>query len=95
MFITYEPTQIETIIRDRIRISISAWAYEQGDVLVMTDFEFDTLANKVDSTRSIPTGRDIEDKFFLEWFDRSTGMWIHKHPDLVGIQSLYIRYWSS
>jgi len=89
---TYKPTEIETIIRNRIRISIAAWAYESASELLMNDYEYDRLSDKIDSERHIPTGRPELDLFFFTCFDRSTGMWIHKHPELVKIQDLCYKY---
>lgn len=76
-----------TETRNRIRVSVAAYAYEVADDPIMTDAEFDSLCNKIDP--NVTTGRADEDFFFLLDFEPHTGSWIHKHPDLPGIKRLY------
>jgi hypothetical protein len=80
-----------TETRNRIRLSVAAYAYEMLDVSVMSDTEFDGLSKSLDPTFS--TGNKVMDDFFSKEFKADTGMWIHKHPNLEGIKSLYKRYY--
>lgn len=73
--------------RNRIRVSVAAYAYEIENASIMSDAEFDSLCLEIDAT--IATSRAIEDEFFLTHFEPHTGSWIHKHPDLAGIKRLY------
>jgi len=77
--------------RNRIRLSVAAYAYEMLDVSVMSDTEFDSLSKSLDP--SFSTGNKVMDDFFSREFNADTGVWIHKHPDLKGIKSLYERYY--
>lgn len=73
--------------RNRIRVSVAAFAYEVENSPIMSDAEFDALAASIDP--DFTTGRGPEDLFFLMEFEPHTGSWIHKHPDLPGIKRLY------
>lgn len=77
---------IELERRRRIRLSVAAYAYEIGGTPILTDSEFDSLARSIDVNTS--TGNEQMDAFFREHFDASTGMWIHKHPDLAGLERI-------
>jgi len=79
------PIELET--RRRIRVSIAAYAYEVLDRPIMTDTEFDKLAQSIDRRRG--TCHPIMDEFFITQFSPMTGMWIHNHPELARIKSLY------
>lgn len=57
----------------------------------MTDAEFDHLAREINPT--IKTGRKKLDRFFATEFNPSTGQWIYRHPELVGIDTILRRYW--
>jgi hypothetical protein len=74
-------------VRDRIRLSVAAYAYEVEADPIMSDAEFDQLAGTI-QPREL-TGSPILDLFFLESFEPHTGSWIHEHPDLPGIARLY------
>ena len=65
--------------RKRIRVSVAAWAYEVLNSSIMTDAEFDALAESVDL--SIDTRRPDLDKWFRKNFKSYTGSWVHGHPD--------------
>jgi hypothetical protein len=73
--------------RKRIRLSVAAYAYEIMDSPIMSDADFDKLANEIDVEESTDCAE--LDVFFLRHFDPSTGVWIHKHPALEGIRLLY------
>lgn len=65
--------------RRRIRLSLAAYAYEALMISIMSDNEFDKLAQSIDLT--IDTRRPDLDKWFRKNFQPHTGMWIHGHPD--------------
>lgn len=82
-------TQIEVERRNRIRLSVAAFAYEIVGESIMTDAEFDRLALSI--RPQIMTGRINLDAFFLGRFSPDTGMWIHQHPELSKVRDLYYR----
>jgi len=65
--------------RNRIRLSAAAYAYEIMDESVISDAEFDALAERIDT--SVKTGYRKLDTFFAKHFEPHTGQWIHKHPE--------------
>lgn len=72
----------------RIRLSLAALGYEvYNESLFMTDEEYDKLSLEVKP--KLPTGHKIMDKFFRTEFDPSTGSWIHKHPEIEKLKTLY------
>ncbi len=85
--------KVEKERKRRIMISIWAYAYEFENKSIVSDEVFDTECKKVDIF--LDTGRKLLDDFFLYEFDPSTGMWIHKHPELEKIKILYKNYFSS
>ena len=85
-------SEIEKQVRLRIQLSVAAYAYEMCDESIISDSEFDQKCLLIDP--SIETGNKKLDKFFKEEFDPSTGQWIHKHPDLSGIVSIYKNFYS-
>lgn len=85
---------VEIEIRNRIQLSICAYAYEFANTSLISDAEFDAAAFAI--RPQISTGNEELDKFFREEFTPSTGMWIRKHPDLPGVVQRYnmlIRAW--
>ena len=78
-------------VRNRIRLSVAAYAYEYKDDPIMSDDEFDALSNKINVDEK--TGNRKMDNFFKKHFQPDTGMWIRKHPDLRGIQNIYEKVW--
>jgi len=80
-------------IRNRIRLSIYAYAYEIKNESLISDAEFDKMALEIDPT--IGTSNEKLDDFFFEEFDPSTGQWIHKHPELEKIAKLYEKYYAT
>ena len=84
-------TQPIRVKLDRIRISLAAYAYEFGLELLMQDHEYDKLALAVEKSKDIPTDNSLLDNFFKTEFDRSTGMWIHRHPEISKIICLYYK----
>tara|TARA_B100000579_G_scaffold193422_1_gene158073 strand:+ start:686 stop:946 length:261 start_codon:yes stop_codon:yes gene_type:complete len=77
-------------IRNRIRLSLAAYAYEYKDDPIMSDDEFDSLAKKINVNEK--TGNRKLDNFFKKHFETDTGMWIRKHPELNKIDFIYQKY---
>jgi hypothetical protein len=82
------PIEIER--RNRIRLSVAAYAYEFQSDSIMSDGDFDALALSIN--KDVSTDNEEMDRFFREEFEPDTGQWIHAHPNLQGIERLYIRY---
>ena len=76
--------------RNRIRLSVAAYAYEMHDDPVMSDAEFDALADKINV--QVVTGNEMMDDFFREHFSPYTGQWIHKHPNKAKLDDIYVRF---
>jgi hypothetical protein len=75
--------------RNRIRLSLAAYAYEVMCVSIISDEEFDTLAKSIDL--SIDTRRPDLDKWFRENFEPHTGMWIYSHPERFRLRKIIER----
>lgn len=75
----------------RIQVSLGAYAYEMHLHQIMSDQRWDALAKKI--RPKMATGNRKLDRFFRQQFDPSTGLWIYKHPDLLGIRNIYTRVW--
>ena len=78
-------------IRNRIRVSVAAYAYEVENDSVMSDGEFDQLCLKINP--KVSTKNRKLDNFFKKHFDPSTGQWIHKHPEKNKLKYLYNTYY--
>jgi hypothetical protein len=78
---------VERQRRIRIRLSLAAYAYEYDNDNIMSDAEFDWLADQV--IPSIATGHDTMDKFFKEVFIPDSGMWVRNHPEFDKLEKLY------
>lgn len=83
----------ELVRHSRIKIAVAAWAYEFNYRPIMSDQDYDILSAKVHAQRNIATGNHRLDRFFQRHFDPNTGLWIHKHPDLAGIENIYARFY--
>lgn len=81
----YNPT-VDTETKNRIKLSVAAYAYEVLNQPIMTDGDFDALAKKIDL--SVNTRRPNLDKWFRENFSSSTGMWVLNHPDRRRLDTL-------
>lgn len=79
------PVEIER--KMRIKIALYAYAYEIANLPLVDDATFDAESLKIDP--SIDTGNPVLDQFFREQFKPDTGMWIHQHPDLDKIASMF------
>ena len=81
---------IEREIRRRITLSVAAFAYEIRDDAFMSDHEFDRLAESINPRQG--TCHPLLDEFFAHEFSPMTGLWIHRHPELVGIERIFDRW---
>lgn len=88
-----DPVRRMKEIRNRIRLSIYAYAYEFKNESLISDGEFDKMALEIEP--DIMTSNEKLDKFFFEEFDSSTGQWIHKHPELEKVAKLYDKYYAT
>jgi len=77
-------------IRNRIRLSIAAYAYEYEDDPIMSDAEFDDLAKSINVEEK--TGNRKLDNFFKKHFQPDTGMWIHQHPEKQKLKHIYMEF---
>ena len=84
-------TPIEAERRNRIRLSVAAYAYEYRNDSIMSDAEFDELSLQIQP--SVETGNRKLDNLCKKHFSPETGMWIRKHPDKRGLENIYHRYW--
>lgn len=95
-FFTEEPPNVwgskqELERRLRIKLSVAAYAYEFCDDPIVSDAEFDSMCQTIDT--SISTENKEMDNFFRTHFDSSTGQWIHKHPQLKRIKEIYEKHY--
>lgn len=79
------PLEIET--RRRILLAIWAYAYEFHNHSIVSDSVFDLESYQVNL--QMQTNRPDLDFWFVCNFHPCTGMWIHKHPELSRIATLY------
>lgn len=81
---------IEVERRNRIRLSVAAYAYEFENDSIISDGDFDSLAETIDL--QISTENEKLDEFFKAHFSPFTGQWIHDHPELEKLKTIYNRY---
>lgn len=86
----YQPTPVEIEKRNRIRLSVFAYAYEVMNDSLISDADFDTLSLRIDP--KVETGNKKLDRFFAKHFDPSTGMWVTKHPEKRLLHAAYLRF---
>jgi hypothetical protein len=79
-------------IRNRIRVSVAAYAYEYLDQAIMSDADFDVLCKSINP--ALTTGNAKLDTFFRDCFSADTGMWIHKHPEKDKLKNICSNYFS-
>lgn len=75
-----------------MQVSVWAYAYEFMDESMVPDHVFDREAKLIDpNMRTSYKGKDNRaiDQFFREVFFPDSGMWIHKHPNLEGVERTY------
>ena len=85
----FEPVwgnHIEREKRNRILLTLWAYAYEIKNKPMVSDRLFDCLATYIDP--AIETGR--LDEWWRENFNPATGMWIHNHPELHLVEVMYV-----
>ena len=80
-------SEVEVERRNRIQLSVAAYAYEFLDEPLVSDAAFDQAALQI--RPEMDTGNPVLDEFFRKEFSPSTGMWIRKHPDLPGIAHIH------
>ena len=83
------PQEKET--KRRINLAVWAYAYEFDHKSLAPDHTFDFESYCVNLT--ITTNRPDLDAWFVQNFNPCTGMWIHNHPELDKIKSLYERHY--
>jgi hypothetical protein len=84
-------TEVNSEIRNRIRLAVAAYAYEYCHDSIMNDHEFDELSLKIDP--EVDTGNDLLDNFFRLHFETSTGMWVRNYPEKDKLMMLYHEYY--
>jgi len=87
----YTPSPVEIERRNRIKLSVAAYAYEFHSDSIISDAEFDQLSDKINT--QVNTGNEKIDNFFREHFEPHTGMWIQKHPDRDGLEKIYLKHY--
>ena len=80
-------------IKNRIKLSVAAYAYEFEDDAIMSDHEFDELSLQINPEEK--TGNKKMDDFFKNHFSAHTGMWIRKHPEIKQLSVLYKKYYKN
>ena len=80
-------------IRNRIRLSVAAYAYEFLGDSIMSDHEYDQLSLQINPQEE--TGNSKMDEFFKKHFQPETGMWIRIHPEVDKLNYLYKKYYKT
>lgn len=86
-------SEVEREVHRRIQIAVAAYAYEIADKPICSDMMFDWMASKIQ--KNLGTGHPVLDEFFAAEFSPMTGMWIHQHPELAGIEQIFTRYYNA
>jgi predicted component of viral defense system (DUF524 family) len=73
--------------RNRILLSIAAYAYEFRSDSIISDAEYDQLSKLIQP--QLKTGNAMLDIFFSEEFNANTGQWVTKHPELEKLKYIY------
>jgi hypothetical protein len=81
--------QKQGVKRDRIRIALFAYAYEIANDPLISDSDYDKLAQRVEQNLHVETGNGELDFWFFDCFEAHTGMWVHQHPELDKLRNLY------
>lgn len=71
----------------RICVALWAYAYEIKSDPIVDDAKFDKVCEEIDLSKT--TDNCVMDMWFQENFDKSTGQWIHKHPNLDKLEIIY------
>tara|TARA_Y100000004_G_C8755801_1_gene344378 strand:+ start:340 stop:603 length:264 start_codon:yes stop_codon:yes gene_type:complete len=77
-------------IRNRILISVYAYAYEFLNESLIDDYEYDKLAQEIDV--NVSTNNMMLDKFFKDCYVSYSGSWILNHPEIEKIREIYNKY---
>ena len=80
-------------IRNRIKLSVAAYAYEFLNDSIMSDHDFDQLSLQINPQQE--TGNDMMDKFIKTQFQPDTGMWVRWHPEVKKLDYLYKKYYKT
>ena len=80
-------------IKNRIKLSVAAYAYEFLGDSIMTDHQYDELSLEINQNEK--TGNEKMDNFFKTQFEPCTGMWIRKHPEIKRLDYLYKKYYKT
>ena len=80
---------IET--KNRIRLSVYAYAYEFMNDSLVDDGKFDRLSQEINPNAT--TGNKKMDDFFAKEFVADSGMWIWNHPELLKVKELYENFY--
>lgn len=84
----YNPI-VDSETRNRIRLSVAAYAYEYMNTSLISDEEFDKLAQSIDV--KVNTRRSDLDAWFRTNFNPHTGMWINSHPEKEILRSIVMK----
>jgi hypothetical protein len=84
---------VEKVRRDRILLSIYAYAYEIRNTPLVDDATFDKLAMELDTTTE--TGNVEMDTFFREKYTPYSGIWVLDHPSFDLLERVSLLYNSS
>ena len=80
-------------IRNRIKLSVAAYAYEFLNDSIMSDHDFDQLSLQINPQQE--TGNKKMDDFFKKHFKPDTGMWIRAHPEIDKLNYLYKKFYKT
>ena len=80
-------------IRNRIRLSVAAYAYEFLNDSIMSDHDFDQLSLQINPQQE--TGNKKMDDFFKKHFKPDTGMWVRAHPEIGKLNYLYKNFYKT
>jgi len=80
-------------IRNRIKLSVAAYAYEFLNDSIMSDHDFDQLSLQINPQQE--TGNKKMDDFFKKHFKPDTGMWIRAHPEIGKLNYLYKNFYKT
>ena len=80
-------------IRNRIKLSVAAYAYEFLNDSIMSDHDFDQLSLQINPQEE--TGNKKMDNFFKKHFKPDTGMWIRAHPEIGKLNYLYKNFYKT
>lgn len=83
--------KVDQETKNRIRLSVAAYAFEFENDPTMYDQEFDNLAHSINP--KLRTGNPSVDDLFETRFDPYSTEWVHCHPDINGLRELYFRYY--